>query len=87
LKYSVLIFVEKKYIKCNIWRVAVRPSYIQDARFLKVKKKIQSVLFREIFAVEFNVSVDRMQYYYCNLNSYVSMIIYGTVIRDVSVHQ
>ena len=25
----------KKY--CNIWRVAVRPSYIQDARFLKVK--------------------------------------------------
>jgi hypothetical protein len=37
LKYSVLIFVEKKYIKCNIWRVAVRPSYIEDARFLKVK--------------------------------------------------
>jgi len=28
LKYSALIFVEKKYIKCNIWRVAVRPSYI-----------------------------------------------------------
>jgi hypothetical protein len=28
LKYSVLIFAEKKYIKCNIWRVAVRPSYI-----------------------------------------------------------
>ena len=27
----------KIYIKCNIWRVAVRPSYIQDARFLKVK--------------------------------------------------
>ena len=27
----------KKYIKCNIWRVAVRPSYIQDARFWKVK--------------------------------------------------
>jgi hypothetical protein len=25
LKYSVLIFVEKIYIKCNIWRVAVRP--------------------------------------------------------------
>jgi hypothetical protein len=36
LKYSVLIVVEKKYIKCNICRVAVRPSYIQDARFLKV---------------------------------------------------
>jgi len=28
LKYSVLIFVVKKYIKCNIWRVAVRLSYI-----------------------------------------------------------
>jgi len=27
----------KKYIKCNIWRVVVRPSYIQDARFLKIK--------------------------------------------------
>ena len=26
LKYSVLIFVEKKYIKCNIWGVAVCPS-------------------------------------------------------------
>jgi len=36
LKYSVLIVVEKKYIKCNIWRVAVRLSYIWDARFLKV---------------------------------------------------
>jgi hypothetical protein len=29
----------KKYIKCNIWRVEVRPSYIEDARFLKVKGK------------------------------------------------
>jgi len=29
----------KKYIKCNIWRVLVRPSYIQDARFLKVKDR------------------------------------------------
>jgi hypothetical protein len=37
LKYSVPIFVEKTYIKCNICRVAVRPSYIWDARFLKVK--------------------------------------------------
>jgi hypothetical protein len=35
LKYSILIVV-KKYVKCNIWRVAARPSYIQDARFLKV---------------------------------------------------
>jgi hypothetical protein len=29
LKYTVLIVAEKKiYIKCNIWRVVVRPSYI-----------------------------------------------------------
>jgi hypothetical protein len=28
LKYSVLIFVEKKYIKCSISRVAVCPTYI-----------------------------------------------------------
>jgi hypothetical protein len=27
-------------IKCNIWRVAVRPSYIQDARFLKVNYSV-----------------------------------------------
>jgi hypothetical protein len=41
-KYSVLIVVEKKYIKCNIWRVAVRPSYISDARFLKVNDAASS---------------------------------------------
>jgi hypothetical protein len=34
LKYSTLIFVEKKYIKCNMWRVAVRPSYIRIGRTL-----------------------------------------------------
>jgi hypothetical protein len=34
----------KIYIKCNIWRVAVRPSYIWDARFLKVKKCVQMVM-------------------------------------------
>ena len=43
LKYSVLTFVEKKNIKCNIWRVAVRPSYIWDARFLKVNSAGASV--------------------------------------------
>jgi hypothetical protein len=32
LKYSVLIFVEKKYIECNIWSVAVCPSYIWDLK-------------------------------------------------------
>jgi hypothetical protein len=36
LKYSVLIFVDKIFKKCNTWRVAVRPSYIKDPRFLKV---------------------------------------------------
>jgi len=44
LKYSVLTFVEKKYIKCNIWRVAVRPSCIQDARFLNVNCENNSVI-------------------------------------------
>jgi hypothetical protein len=34
----------KKYIKCNIWRVAVRPSYILDARFLKVNVEHQGQL-------------------------------------------
>jgi hypothetical protein len=38
---SILIFNEKKFIKCNIWRVAVRPSYIYNARFLKVKYLLQ----------------------------------------------
>jgi len=33
---STYICGKKKYIKCNIWRAAVRPSYIEDARFLKV---------------------------------------------------
>jgi len=28
LKYSVIIFVEKIYVKCNIWRVAVCLSHI-----------------------------------------------------------
>jgi hypothetical protein len=46
LKYSVIIFVEQKYIKCNIWRVAVRPSSIWDARFLKVNT---SNLFTKIY--------------------------------------
>ena len=32
-----LYLLKKIYIKCNIWRVAVRPSYIWDTRFLKVK--------------------------------------------------
>ena len=30
----------KKYIKWGVWRVAVCPSYIQDARFLKVNNEI-----------------------------------------------
>jgi hypothetical protein len=29
--------------KCNIWRVAARPSYIQDARFLKVNDAASSL--------------------------------------------
>jgi hypothetical protein len=37
------MFAEKKYIKCNIWRVAVCPSYMWDARFLKVKGLLMSI--------------------------------------------
>jgi hypothetical protein len=33
-------FLLKKNIKCNIWKVAVRPSYILDARFLKVNIEV-----------------------------------------------
>jgi hypothetical protein len=33
------MFVEKIYIKCNIWRVAVCLSYIWDTKFLKVNVK------------------------------------------------
>jgi hypothetical protein len=46
----------KKNIKCNIWRVAVRLSYIQDARFLKVnlrslnlKKCFEHLIVMHIF--------------------------------------
>jgi len=46
LRYSALIFVEKIYIKCKIWRVAVRLSYIKDARFLKVNFLLDPVLQR-----------------------------------------
>jgi hypothetical protein len=67
LKYSVLIFVEEIYIKCNIWRVAVRPSYIQDASFLNVngnsnrstRWNLSSLLSVRIFEVPatFNILV------------------------------
>ena len=30
------VYLLKKYKKWGVWRVAVCPSYIQDARFLKV---------------------------------------------------
>jgi hypothetical protein len=36
LNFITPIFVEFIYITCSVWRVAVRPSYIKDARFLKV---------------------------------------------------
>jgi hypothetical protein len=54
LKYSVLIVVEKKYIKCNIWKVAVRPSYIWNARFLKVNVQIRFIF---LFCFELLIGV------------------------------
>jgi hypothetical protein len=32
------LYLLKKYIKCDIWWVAVLPSYIQDAWFLKINQ-------------------------------------------------
>jgi hypothetical protein len=43
LKNSVRIYVLKKYIKWGVWRVAVCPSYIYDARFLKVNYRMQEL--------------------------------------------
>jgi hypothetical protein len=37
----------KKYIQRGVWRVAVCPSYIQDARFLKVKVICINTPYRE----------------------------------------
>jgi hypothetical protein len=54
LKYSVFIFVEKIYIKCNFWRVVVRPSNIYDAGFLKVKSE---KFFRAEFTLHQNCVV------------------------------
>jgi hypothetical protein len=43
---STYICLKNIYIKCNIWRVAVRPSYIWDTRFLKVKiAKLKMLIF------------------------------------------
>jgi hypothetical protein len=67
LKYSVLIFVEKIY-KINIWRVAVRPSYIQDVRFLKVKrlkhrmKKVKFVKQRDYLYLHYHSGPGPPQY-------------------------
>jgi hypothetical protein len=42
----------KKYIKCGVWRVAVCPSYIYEARFLNV-----NILTSEIFFIPLRTSV------------------------------
>jgi hypothetical protein len=36
-KKTWYIYLLKKYIKWGVWKVAVCPSNIQDAQFLKVK--------------------------------------------------
>jgi hypothetical protein len=56
LKYSVLIVVEKNiYIKCNICRVAVRPSYIYDGRFLKVNEHCRNIILSDIRLLSLSV--------------------------------
>jgi hypothetical protein len=47
----------KKYIKCNIWRVALRPSYIKDAGFLKVKFTIVGIERMQTDALEHAATV------------------------------
>jgi len=42
----------KKYIKCNIWSVAVRPSYIKDAQFLKVKGPRNALGFVDVILLK-----------------------------------
>jgi hypothetical protein len=50
----------KKYIRYNIWRVAVRPSYIQDAWFLKVKIPSTYICWKKYIKCNiWNVAVGR----------------------------
>jgi len=65
----------KKYIKCFIWKVAVGPSYIQDARFLKVNYTVSELLATEVhvtscscFAVQ-NRLQSRNRNGHCSLQS------------------
>jgi len=53
----------KKYIKCNIWRVAVRPSYIWDARFLEVKLKPVKVNRHFYIAERIDIRPQTEQFY------------------------
>ena len=66
----------KKYIKCNIWRVAVRPSYIQDARFLKVKSCCIVFLHhpRCLNGMHYNASKNRIRLQFVQKNCYVSKL-------------
>jgi hypothetical protein len=56
------LYLLNKYIKCGIWRLAERSSYIWDARCLKVKStaahgEVESLLFRIRFnAFPFEIS-------------------------------
>jgi hypothetical protein len=39
--FKKYIHLLKKYIKWGVWRLEVCTSYIWDARFLKVKQKLE----------------------------------------------
>ena len=78
------IFVEKNiYIKCNIWRVAVRPSYVQDARFLKVKEKSDAPNSSAIlsFNITLNMIQKRGQIINISVNKYLNFIL-RTILKD-----
>jgi len=63
----------KKYIKCNIWRVAVRPSYIKDGRFLKVNARLTINVKTSVATERFLLSATIMEiegpnYWYQDFN-------------------
>jgi hypothetical protein len=44
---AYICWKQKKYMKCNIWRVAVRPSYVKDTGFLEVKQSRSNLAYVE----------------------------------------
>jgi hypothetical protein len=80
LNYPVFIFIEIKYIKCSILKVAVHLSYIYDAVFLKFKHPHSSSFYQIFFRVPSDVFCDfylPLDYLYslrfCDITLYLMM--------------